>query len=338
MVPKISNSVPARNGQINLPAFCSDMNREWPVGKIKHVFWGGNETIVRLKVGGKEQIVTLNKAVANQWVSIAAGAKSVNIKAAGTGIKLVDIRTSGFFVGQVNEVSSISMADFLEQMNTVEINILDDANYIYYYRYQQRWWRAVYAAEKNNALMFEKRMKEIVSKYFVRKGLETVIKDGNRIVVYDKGSNLRYVEDFYAYEKTNLYQLRRLHIEEYDEWEICLHFDPADSSLISLTIAGKLQNVIPFEVEYNPSGQVAVTTSIHNIELSPGISLEGEIAICAGPAENITSATYPFKKCEIKLGGDLCYPSGISFDAEVCGIAVSFKPKAFGFLRIDDHQ
>ena len=333
MIPKIEEAVVAKNGEIILPAFCTDIGREWPDGALRFISWGGTETTLRIKVNDQVQRVGLNAALAKGWIKVISEANSIAIRKANASVKIISIQSSGFLIGKLNETAPINMSEFLAQMPSVVADFQNGPNYLYY-RYQQQWWRAVYHSEKINVTGLQKRMQEIAIKHFSKKGLEIRKIEGGRIVLFDKGNNLKSIHSFYNNEQVSLYQLERLHIEEYDDWEICLNFNPTDSSLFSFTISGKLQNIIPFELEYNSSNELSVTTSVKKeVELTAGMSLESGINIQIDPEKRKAVANYPLKECAIKFTGKLCIPSGISADIEVCGVTVSIKPQSFGFVE-----
>ncbi|MDF2189848.1 hypothetical protein [Paraflavitalea sp. CAU 1676] len=332
LVPRIEKPIMAKNGVIELPAYCSDISRIWPeTGSIiKKIYWGAKETKIKLIVNGKTKDISLDAAMfIYHLVKLMAEARSISIHPTSTGVKLVRLQSEGFLVGMTSELPPLTREEYTQMMPG--LTMYDKNEHItYYLGYQQNWWRAIHESGKQDAMST---IREIAEQTFKnKKGLELTFGGPGMIKLYDKGNNLKLVSDFYSTESLMLYNLKRLGVEDYDDLQVCLNFDPADSSLLSFTISGKYRNIVPFEIENSSSSEILVTTSIQKeVDLVPGISIESSVAIEVDSKKNKADINYPLKKCELKFSGSICTPGSISIDAEVCGIKVSLKPSAFRF-------
>lgn len=336
LIPRIEKPILAKNGRIEIPAYCSDISKVWPESGslINNIYWGGAETILHVIVNGRLKDVTLNEAlIVLHIIKIVANPGSVVIQKTMSNVKLVDILSAGFLIGQSKDAPIITRAQFLEQLSFVPSSNMDE-NISLYLRYQQKLWRVINEIEKSNDAIIKSRMREIAAKYFKDKNLQVSIESNGKIKLFDKGKNLKLLSNFYSFESVELYQLRRLNVEEYEEMEICFNFNPMDSSLISFSISGKLKNIIPVEIEYTSSSKISVTGNFKKeTAIAPGITVEGGFAIEVDSEDRAIGIEYPFKKCEIKATGKICYPGGVKIDLEVCGVNVSMKPTSFGFIE-----
>ncbi|AYB30971.1 hypothetical protein [Chryseolinea soli] len=325
LIPKIDAPVKAKNGIIELPAFCADISKTWANDGtiLETIFWGGSETAVHLIIAGQSKTLTLSSL--SKQIKIVAATRSILIKTLSKSIRLVSIESNGFMVGNKANLPYITRDQYLASLNS-----FNDPNYNinsqYHSMYQQLLWKIIYNAERANEPIKIKRLTEIAEKNFANKDLEIRILGSDKIELVDKGKNIKLIQDFYTYQNVNIYNLKRLQLDEGDSWEICLNFDPADSSLISFSMSGKYENVVPIEIVYSSTNQIRLSSYIKKeIELKPGIDIECGIAIEVDPKEGEIKADSPFQKCDVKASGNVCSQEGVQLEVEVCGIKLNLN-------------